>query len=180
MFDNAPPAATIFADVGISFGLGFLVGLQRESKHSPIAGIRTFPLVSVFGTLSALLAAEYGGWVLGAGLLAVSALLVLSNVMLLKTVETPDPGMTTEVAFLLMYVVGALLAFGYREVAIAVGGGVAVILQFKGQLHRFTAGLDEDEVRAIMRFVLLTLVILPVLPNRAFGPYAVLNPRQIW
>ncbi len=180
MLDNLPSAATIFANIGISFGLGFLVGLQRESMRSAVAGIRTFPLVSVFGTLCALISLHQGVWILAAGLLAVTLLLILANVIQLETTEPPHPGMTTEMSVAVMYVVGALLSLGHREIAIAVGGGVAVILQLKGELHGFTARLSEDDVHAIMRFALLTLVILPVLPNETFGPYDVLSLRQIW
>ena len=93
---------------------------------------------------------------------------------------TADPGLTTEVALLLMFGVGAYLMVGIKEVAIAVGGGLAVLLQFKGSLHGIARKLGDDDLKAIMRFVLISLVILPALPNRAFGPYAALNPREIW
>jgi uncharacterized membrane protein (DUF4010 family) len=79
-----------------------------------------------------------------------------------------------------MFAVGVYLVIGHRAVAIAIGGGVAVLLQFKGQLHGLVARLGENDLKAIMQFALLSLVILPVLPDRAYGPYAVLNPRNIW
>jgi uncharacterized membrane protein (DUF4010 family) len=81
---------------------------------------------------------------------------------------------------LLMFGVGAYLVGGSEEVAIAVGAGVAVLLQFKGQLHGLAARLGDDDLKAIMQFALISLVILPVLPNHAYGPYSVLNPHQIW
>ena len=81
---------------------------------------------------------------------------------------------------LLMFGVGAYLVGGHGVVAIAIGGGVAVLLQFKGQLHGIVEKLGENDLKAIMQFVLISLVILPVLPNRTLGPYAVLNPRNIW
>jgi uncharacterized membrane protein (DUF4010 family) len=59
-------------------------------------------------------------------------------------------------------------------------GGAAVLLHFKGQLHGAVARLSDKDLRAIMQFALISLVILPVLPNRAYGPYEVLNPRNIW
>jgi uncharacterized membrane protein (DUF4010 family) len=65
-------------------------------------------------------------------------------------------------------------------VAIAIGGGLAVLLQFKGSLHGIARKLGDDDLKAIMRFVLISLVILPALPNRAFGPYSALNPKEIW
>ncbi len=79
-----------------------------------------------------------------------------------------------------MFAVGAYLIVGHRSLAIAIGGGAAVLLQFKGQLHGMVARLGDNDLKAIMQFALISLVILPVLPNRTYGPYAVINPRHIW
>jgi uncharacterized membrane protein (DUF4010 family) len=67
-----------------------------------------------------------------------------------------------------------------QEVAVVLGGGVAVLLQWKVPLHRLAKGLGEEDLKAIMKFVLISLVILPVLPDKTYGPYDVLNPHQIW
>ena len=156
-----------------------MVGLQREHAASRVAGIRTFPLVTIFGALCAMLSQSFGGWVLATALLSLAGLIVLGNVVELRE-GTTDPGITTEAALLLMFGVGAYLVIGRVEVAIAVGGGVAVLLQAKVQMHGVAAKLGDDDLKALMQFVLLSLVILPVLPDRAYGPYSVLNPRQIW
>jgi uncharacterized membrane protein (DUF4010 family) len=79
-----------------------------------------------------------------------------------------------------MFAVGAYLVVGHKEVAIVIGGGVAVLLQSKVQMHRIARRLGDEDLKAIMQFVLLSLVILPVLPNRAYGPFAVLNPHYLW
>ena len=171
--------STTFSQLGIALGLGLLVGLQRERVESRMAGVRTFPLVTIFGTLCGLISQATGGWVVGAAFVALTAVIIISNVAKLKA-DKLNAGMTTEIALLLMFGLGVYLTVGAREVAIAIGGGTAVLLQFKGQMHRLVARLGEDELKAIMQFALLSLVILPVLPNRAYGPYAVLNPRQIW
>ena len=93
---------------------------------------------------------------------------------------------------LLMFAVGALVVVGPMPVAIAVGGGVAVLLQFKPELHSIAQKLGDEDLRAIMQFVLITCIILPVLPNtelrsRQLPPASaavpqldVLNPREIW
>jgi uncharacterized membrane protein (DUF4010 family) len=94
--------------------------------------------------------------------------------------ETADPGLTTEIAMLLMYGVGAYIVVGAEAIAIAIGGGAAVLLQYKGQLHGISDKLGDEDLRAIMQFALISLVILPVLPDKYYGPYMVLNPRQIW
>ncbi|MBI1901993.1 MAG: MgtC/SapB family protein, partial [Planctomycetia bacterium] len=165
--------------LAIAVGLGLLVGLQRERVRSPVAGIRTFALITVLGTISALLAAPFGGWIVGLGAVAVAAMLVVGNLALRRTRHI-DPGMTTEVAALLMYGVGAYLVVGHAAIAVAVGGGVALLLHWKAPLHEFVARIGETDVTAIMRFVLVALVIYPVLPDQAYGPYQVLNPKQVW
>lgn len=169
----------LFQQLGIALGLGLLVGLQRESTASPLAGVRTFPLVTIFGTVCGLLAQSFGGWVIAAGILALAGMIFIGKTEEEKSGH-PDPGLTTETALLLMFTVGAYLVIGHRAVAIAIGGGAAVLLQFKGQLHGLVARLGENDLKAIMQFALLSLVILPVLPDRTYGPYAVLNPRNIW
>ena len=71
---------------------------------------------------------------------------------------------------LLMFAVGAFLVVGDMSVAVAVGGGVAVLLQFKPELHKIAQKLGDEDLRAIMQFVLITCIILPVLPNHKYGP----------
>src|SRR5579864_565363 len=170
--------ASTFSSLGISLGLGLLVGLQREQVATQLAGLRTFALITVLGTICGLLAANFGGWVIAAGFLALTGALMTGHVAELKGEKT-ESGVTTEIAALAMFGVGAYIVVGYREVAIALGGGIAVLLHFKGQLHGIAARLGEDS-KAIMQFALISMVILPILPNRTYGPFNVLNPRQIW
>ena len=171
---------TTFLQLGIALGLGLLVGLQRESVASRLAGVRTFPLITVFGALCALSAAHFGGWIVAAGLVALAALIFVAKMSEFKDTATADYGLTTEVAMLLMFGVGAYIVVGERIVAIVVGASVAVLLQFKTELHGLTARFSAENLRAIMQFVLISLVILPVLPDRTYDRYAVLNPRNIW
>ncbi len=167
--------------LGMALGLGLLVGLQREYVFKTVAGIRTFPLITLFGAVCALLSLRLGGWVLAAGLLAVAALAVVASVIHLRSGLT-DPGLTTDAAVLLMFGVGAYVMVGRPEIALALGGLTAVLLQFKQPLHTWVRKIGDQDIRAIMQFALITLVILPVLPNRALGPgpYQVWNPFQIW
>ncbi len=173
---DIPP---IFQTLGISLGLGLLVGLQREHVAKHIAGIRTFPLITVTGTIAAMLAGLYGGWVLAAALAGVIAILVLGVAVEIRRGEA-EVGITTEIAVLAMFLVGAMLVDGPRSAAVAVGAGVAVLLQLKAPMHRFVQRVGERDIRAVMQFALITLVILPVLPDEEYGPYRVLNPSNIW
>ena len=218
-----------FQQLAVSVLLGLLVGLQREHSASGIAGMRTFPLITLLGTLSAMLAEHFGGgWIVAAGLLGVVGITAVGHFIRQSDTDHhpemstrgkgvrsnlperpegccaqigPDPfspqdahsGTTTDAAMLLMFAVGALVVIGPISAAVAVGGGVAVLLQFKPELHGLARKLGDDDLRAIMQFVLITCIILPVLPNQNYGPGGVfhlsaaaaaaldvLNPREIW
>lgn len=175
-----------FQGLGVALGLGLLVGLQRQWSGSQIAGVRTFPIVTLAGAVAALVGRELGAgtWLLAAGLIAVGAMAVTSNLILARG-EHRDAGMTTEAALLAMFLVGALAATGSMSVASAVGVVIAVLLQMKARLHGLTRRIGPRDMRAIMLFAAITFVVLPVLPDRVLfaeemGAYAVWNPRHIW
>jgi uncharacterized membrane protein (DUF4010 family) len=165
--------------LGIAAALGLLVGLQRERAASRLAGIRTFPLITIWGTLSGLLAAVHGGWVLAAGAIALASVMAVEN-LASSPQRRRRSGTTTEVAALVMFGAGAHLAFGPPVVAVVLAGAIAFLLQQKRPLHRMTARIGDADFRAIMRFVLISLVVLPVLPDRSFGPWDTLNPFRTW
>ena len=169
----------IWQTLGIALGLGLLVGLQREWAEDKRAGIRTFPLITLFGVVCALLAEVYGGWILVGGLLTLGAMMVVVNWSRGAEGEA-HPGPTTEIVALLMFAIGATLVLGRTAVAIVTGGIAVVLLQGKKPLHGFVAHAGEADLRAEFRLVLIALVILPVVPNQTFGPYDVLNPFHIW
>ena len=169
----------IFRQLAIAIGLGLLVGLQREWATTRLAGIRTFPLITVLGLLSGLLALSLGGWVVAAALLALAITVMVGNIGRYMSGH-PDGGITTEVASLVMFTVGAILAFDHTEVAIVVTGAVAALLFWKQPMHAFVDRIGEADFRALIQLVVIALVILPVLPNEAYGPYGVLNPFRIW
>lgn len=161
-----------------AFGLGLLVGLQREKAESALAGIRTFPLISLMGAMTGLVAQHFGGWILASGFITLAIVILSAKFALFKSNQ--DLGITTEVAALLMYIVGAYLSFGDATIAIVVGALTAVLLQMKDVLHDFVRKMGERDILAIMRFVAIALVILPILPNQNYGPFHVLNPYDIW
>jgi uncharacterized membrane protein (DUF4010 family) len=169
----------ILERLGVALGLGLLVGLQRQRTEAHLAGFRTFPLVTVFGSFCALLGETCGGWVVGLGLLALAIVILVGNLGDIHA-GRGEPGMTTEAALLLMFAVGAYLAHGSIAVALTVGGSTAVLLHLKTQLHEVAAKIGDRDFKAVMQFVVISLVIQPVLPNRFYGPYAVLNPHRIW
>jgi uncharacterized membrane protein (DUF4010 family) len=168
----------IFQQLGISVLLGLLVGLQREHAESGIAGMRTFPLITLLGSLAALVAIHFQeSWILAAGLLGIATLSIIGHHGRAKL--DPRPGTTTDVAMLLMFLVGAFVVIGPIAGAVAVGGCVAVLLQFKPELHNIARKLGDEDLRAIMQFVLITCIILPVLPRFNYGPADILAPRSV-
>jgi uncharacterized membrane protein (DUF4010 family) len=172
-------ASSLFVQMAIAVALGLLVGLQRERQRTRLAGIRTFPLITLFGVLCGTLGVVWGWGIVAAGLIAVAALTVMSNVLRMRDTGT-DPGMTTEIAVLVMFGVGVALARGLAPQAVVAGAGVALLLHWKDPLHALAQRMGSKDFAAVMRLVLVALVILPALPDRSFGPYNVLNPYRIW
>lgn len=165
--------------LAVATGLGLLVGMQREWKDSGTAGIRTFTLITLLGALLSALGENIAPWAMAAGLLGVAALLVIANLAKIKNGET-HLGLTTEVAALLMYGVGAAAGQGFIVPAVVVGGVTAVLLHWKQPLHSFIESLGEHDLKGVFQLVLISLVILPILPDETYGPYEVLNPYRIW
>jgi uncharacterized membrane protein (DUF4010 family) len=171
---------TLLLPLGIALGLGLLVGLQREHAKDRTAGIRTFTLVTLFGVVTGTLGTSTGPWIPAAGLLAVAAFFVTADVAEITGEGDPAVGLTTEVAALVMYGVGLALAAGITTGAVVTGGLVAVLLEAKKRLHSLVAALSDRDVRVLFQFVLVAVVVLPILPNRDYGPFEVLNPFEIW
>ena len=167
--------------LGIAFGLGLLVGLQRQRTDNKMAGVRTFTLISILGVLSGFLSRDFDNpYILPIMGLAVCALLIVANIIKLKKLDGADVGQTTEVAALLMFAIGAYLVMGNQIIAIIVGGVMAILLYAKEHLHEFIENLMEKDLAAIMTFAGISLIVLPILPNQTYGPYNVLNPQNIW
>ncbi|MEK0448450.1 MAG: hypothetical protein RL088_718 [Verrucomicrobiota bacterium] len=171
--------AGIFPALGTALALGLLVGIEREWANDRVAGIRTFALVTLSGALAALVAEVFGGLVIAGALVCLTVMIVIGNLASLRSKEA-DSGLTTEFAMLAMFFTGMLPMMGYTPVGVVVAGAVMVLLQWKKSLHSLVHRIGEDELRAIARLVLIGLVILPVLPNKAYGYFGVFNPFKIW
>lgn len=169
----------VLQQLALSLGLGLLVGFQREWGQPHVAGIRSFALIPPLGFLCAQLGLEFGTWILVAGLIALTGVLVTGSLIKFYSTQL-TPGITTNTAALLMYAVGAALAVNLTPLAIIIGGSVAVLLQWKEPLHKFVQHVGEQEIRSVIQLALLALVILPVLPNETYGPYDVFNPFHTW
>lgn len=167
--------------LGISFGLGLLVGLQRQKVHNKMAGVRTFTLIAILGTMSGFLAEAFNSFfIIPLIAIGLTALLVTANVIKFRKDSDSDLGQTTEVAALLMFAIGAYLVVGSKLTATVVGASLAILLYAKEHLHHFIDNLKDKDWSAIMTFVAISLVILPILPDKTYDPLEVINPRNIW
>jgi uncharacterized membrane protein (DUF4010 family) len=161
--------------------LSFLIGLERESGHGVadryrFGGVRTFPLIGMTGYAMGLLAGE--GWgLIAAGFAVVASFLWLSYWHKLETQTLP--GVTTEVSGLITYVIGVLISRDHFWVATTLAILSLLLLELKEFLESLTDRIDANEILTFTKFLLLTFVILPILPDRDFGPYR-LNPFKVW
>jgi hypothetical protein len=158
----------------VALAIGLLLGLERERSHSRKlpAGSRSFALLSLVGAVTA----SFGEWAVVVGLVGVGTLLAFAY---FRTSQD-DPGITTAIAALVAYLLGAL-AYARAAVAVALAVVVASLLVSKTRIHRFAREIvSEVELEDAIKFFVVAFVTLPLLPNRALGPYGVLNPAKVW
>src|SRR5580704_6933503 len=172
------PLHPLFLGFLVALGIGLLIGIDRERKKGEgptrqAAGLRTFTLAALLGAVAIVAGGEL---LLAAAALGVVAFAGLSY----WHARDSDPGLTTETALVLVTLLGGLAV---REPAFAAGLGVvtAVLLAARSALHRFVlAVLTDQEIRSLLIFAAATLVVLPLLPDHAIGPYGALNLHTIW
>lgn len=173
-----------FYSLGLALALGLLIGLERgwKERHllegGRIAGIRTFALIGLLGGVWGLLAHELGQILLAVAFGALSLVLISAHIMAQS--RENDIGITGEIASLLTFAFGAMPALGYP--ALAASGAVitATLLGIKPMLHNWVSRLEERELYAAFKLLIISVVILPLLPNQGYGPWAALNPYSIW
>jgi len=175
----APELAIPVEAFATSLGIGLLVGMERERRPDSAAGLRTFALVSMLGCLFALLGEKTGGpWALVTGLLVISVAMIASNFS--SRQEEQYRGFTSEAAIIVTYGLGAAVWFGYATLAVMLAITTTILLYFKAELRDLSERLTARDINSILQFAVLSLVILPILPNQDFGPYHAINPRQVW
>jgi uncharacterized membrane protein (DUF4010 family) len=163
-----------------SLAIGLLLGLQRERTPSAKAGLRTFALVALFGTVSGLIAdAARNTWIIAAGFALVGLMIIAAYQHEDERYEA-DSGTTTVIAVLLCFGLGVMVWYERSQLAVAVAIVATVLLHFKTELHGFSERLSQQDLASILQFAVLTFIILPLLPDRGFDPYRVLNPYHIW
>ncbi|MFM2612003.1 MgtC/SapB family protein [Vibrio campbellii] len=168
----------------IALLLGAIVGTQRgwvmrnSIEGSRVAGIRTFSLVGLLGGLVGILANIYTPLLLGFALIALVILACIAFVIQQRKSE--DISITGVVSLVITFVLGSLAVSGEPVLAAAAAVITAVVLDNKKELHQALQRLQEYELDAALRLLLISIVLLPLLPNQAYGPWKALNPYEIW
>ncbi len=160
----------------IAAAIGAMIGAERERSHPEepghVGGVRTFTTLALIGALAALVSPT----VVAVGLGAVAAVVVAGSWPTIRT----DPGITTMLAGLATYLLGA--STGTRpRLAVAVAVLLVVLLMSKERVHRvLRRQVSDTEMTDAVKLAVVAFVVLPVLPDRGMGPYQVLNPFRIW
>lgn len=162
---------------GVAFAVGLLIGIERERSKGDgpqraAAGVRTFILVALAGAIAQRLG--------GVGIAVGGAFVALAALASYRRSRAEDPGLTTEVAMLVTFLLG-VLAMTALPVAAGLGVVVALVLASKTSLHRFVRDtLTEQELHDALLLVAAAVVVLPLLPDRAVDPWQALNPHTLW
>ncbi|MCA1794764.1 MAG: MgtC/SapB family protein [Desulfotignum sp.] len=178
------PSYNLAIKLFTALAIGLLIGIERgwsdreESEGDRIAGIRTFSLIGLLGGVSALISTQTTHWFIAAVFLGVSALIICAHI--LEWRANKDVGTTTAFAMMLSFVLAAWAVYGHPIPAIAVTVVVISLLGYKPVLHSWLRNIKPGDFFAGVKLLVISLVLLPLLPNRGYGPWEALNPYWTW
>jgi len=168
----------------VALAIGLLVGIERgwsdrkADEGDRVAGIRTFSIIGLLGGVWALLSETMSDWILAVAFLSVSAMIVTAHIFDVK--RDRDVGATTAFAMMLTFVLAAWAVLGEPVLAMAVTIVVVSLLGFKPVLHRWINVIEKNELYAGIKLLVISVALLPFLPDQGYGPYNILNPYWIW
>lgn len=174
----------ILVELAVALAIGLLFGLERgwhgeqDGDHKKPAGVRTFGLIGLLGGVGGVIAQALSPIVLGFLFLALAVVALGSYLFHVR--ETDAIGSTTLIAELLAFALAALSTLGHQAEAASAAVISTLLLGYKPQLHRWLARLEQAELQATLKLLLITVVLLPVLPDQGYGPDQALNPYELW
>lgn len=183
----------LIRDFAIALAIGALVGVERE-KHRErsghgAAGLRSFMLIAEVGAIAAWLAQQLTApWLLGVVLVALA---LISGPLGLRPGAVDKPaatdgsrdeaaGITTALAALAVYLLGAMTLYGHAEHAVALAIATSAILAFREPMHGLVRQIGTEDLYAGLKLLIATFIILPLIPNRTIDPWGAFNPFQLW
>ncbi|MHB1094208.1 MgtC/SapB family protein [Thiobacillus sp.] len=179
LIDWLPPELASLPRYAVALAVGLLMGLERERNPAAKAGLRTFALTAMLGVLTAHLATTLGElWLTAVGLFLVGAMMIAAY--LRSPQQDGDPGTTTVAALMLCYGLGVMVWQDESQLAVMLGIVATMLLYFKPELRGWSQRMSRHDLLSVLQFAVLSLIILPLVPNRNYGPYGALNPYQIW
>jgi uncharacterized membrane protein (DUF4010 family) len=171
--------------IATALAIGLVVGIERGWREraaaagSRTAGVRTYALAGLLGGIcGALSAAQQTPILVGFGFLGFA--FVFAAFKLREAIHDGDFSVTGVVAALVVFLLGAYAVLGNMRIAAAAGAAVAGLLASREMLHGFLARLTWIELRSALLILTMTVIVLPLLPDRAIDPWNSLNPREIW
>ncbi|MEI7996688.1 MAG: DUF4010 domain-containing protein, partial [Methylococcaceae bacterium] len=173
-----------FKLLGIALAIGLLIGLERGwrsrdlSEGMRVAGLRTHGMISLLGGLSGILAQQVDAFLMGFVFLGLTSVLLLAYSKSLDKFQ--DFSITGVIASLITFTLGALTVFGHITLASASAVVITALLSFKPLLHGWLKKLEQEELNATLKLLLISVVILPILPDQGYGPWDAFNPYHIW
>lgn len=173
-----------FKLLGIALAIGLLIGLERGwrtrelNEGMRVAGLRTYGMISLLGGLSGILAQQVDTYFIGFVFLGLTSVLLLAYGKSLDKFK--DFSITGTIAMLTTFTLGALTVYGHITLAAASAVVITSLLGFKPLLHGWLKKLEQHELHATLKLLLISVVMLPILPDQDYGPWAAFNPYQIW
>ena len=174
----------ILWDISVALGVGLLIGIERgwtsraDDEGKRVAGIRTFSLIGLLGGVWAQMTQLVPAWMLGIVFLGLVALIIAGYLSQKQT--SPDVGLTTEIAILITFSLGAWASLGYKLPALIAAVVVLTLLNLKPTLHNWLKKIELKEIYAWIKLLIISVIFLPLLPDQGFGPWDALNPYWIW